>query len=84
MRWRPSTALASIGEREATLLDVLSGRPETIPVDSVVIRTHGTADDGLYFALRDRVPEIVRVGDAVAVRPADRAIFDGHLAGRAL
>jgi hypothetical protein len=26
----------------------------------------------------------VRVGDAVAARPADRAIFDGHRAGRAL
>jgi hypothetical protein len=30
------------------------------------------------------VPEVIRVGDAVAVRPADRAIFDGHLAGRQL
>jgi len=30
------------------------------------------------------VPEVVRVGDAVAARPADRAVFDGHRAGRAL
>jgi len=29
-------------------------------------------------------PEVVRVGNAVADRPADRAIFDGHRAGRAL
>jgi NADPH-dependent 2,4-dienoyl-CoA reductase/sulfur reductase-like enzyme len=84
VRWRPSTALASIGDHEATLLDVLSGRSETVPVDTLVIRTHGVADDALYFALRGRVPEVVRVGDAIAVRPADRAIFDGHLAGRAL
>ena len=68
-----------------TLVDVLSRRPEQIAgVDTVVIRTHGIADDGLYFALRDRVPEVVRVGDAVAVRTCDRAIFDGHMAGRAL
>jgi len=26
----------------------------------------------------------MRVGDAVAVRFADRAIFDGHMAGRRL
>jgi hypothetical protein len=26
--------------------------------------------------------EVVRVGDAVTPRTADRAIFDGHLAGR--
>jgi hypothetical protein len=30
------------------------------------------------------VPVCVRVGDAVAVRYADRAIYDGHLAGRAI
>jgi 2,4-dienoyl-CoA reductase-like NADH-dependent reductase (Old Yellow Enzyme family) len=85
MRWRPNTAIAAIGEHEVTLVDVLSRRPEQIAgVDTVVVRTHGVADDGLYFALRDRVPEVVRVGDAVAVRTCDRAIFDGHMAGRTL
>ena len=38
----------------------------------------------LVAALEGRVPEIIAVGDAVAVRPADRAIWDGHQAGRAL
>jgi 2,4-dienoyl-CoA reductase-like NADH-dependent reductase (Old Yellow Enzyme family) len=83
MRWRPSTALLAIGERDVTVLDVLARRPEKIAdVDHVVIRTHGLPCDELYFALRGTVPEVVRVGDAVAVRPADRAIFDGHQAGR--
>jgi len=85
MRWRPSTVLAAIGEHEVTLLDVLSGRPETVrEVDSVVIRTHGVPDASLYFALQVRGPEVMRIGDAVAVRFADRAIFDGHMAGRRL
>ena len=85
MRWRPSTALAAIGEHEVTLVDVLTRRPEVLrDVDTVVIRTHGVANAGLYFALEGRVPELVRVGDAVAVRLADRAIFDGHLVGRGL
>jgi pyruvate/2-oxoglutarate dehydrogenase complex dihydrolipoamide dehydrogenase (E3) component len=85
MRWRPSTVLAAIGEHEVTLLDVLAGRPETVrDVDSVVIRTHGVPDAALYFALQGRGPEVLRVGDAVAVRFADRAIFDGHMAGRRL
>jgi len=83
MRWRPNTALVAIGERDVTVVDVLARRPETIAdVDHVVIRTHGLPNDELYFALQGRVPDLVRVGDAVAVRPADRAIFDGHLAGR--
>jgi len=83
LRWRPNTALVAIGERDVTLADVLSRRPEVVgEVDNVVIRTHGAPCDELYFALTGRVPELLRIGDAVAVRTADRAIFDGHLAGR--
>jgi 2,4-dienoyl-CoA reductase-like NADH-dependent reductase (Old Yellow Enzyme family) len=83
MRWRPNTAIAAIGEHAVTLVDVLSRATEELAdVDTVVIRTHGIADDALYFALQGRVPELVRAGDAVAVRLCDRAIFDGHMAGR--
>jgi 2,4-dienoyl-CoA reductase-like NADH-dependent reductase (Old Yellow Enzyme family) len=83
VRWRPTTVLAAIGEHTATLVDGLSGRPETLAdVATVVIRTHGVPDDALYHELRDAGPQVVRVGDAVAVRPVDRAIFDGHVAGR--
>jgi hypothetical protein len=84
-RWRPSTALVAIGDHEVTLIDTLSLRMETVvAVDSVVIRTHGVPDDRLFHELSGRVPEVLRVGDAVAVRLADRAIFDGHVAGRSL
>ncbi|HZJ25908.1 MAG TPA: FAD-dependent oxidoreductase [Acidimicrobiia bacterium] len=84
MRWRPNTAIAAIGDHEVTLVDVLSYALDTVPADHVVIRTHGVPDDGLFRALEGRVDELLRVGDAVAVRTADRAIFDGHLAGRAV
>lgn len=84
MRWRPNTAIASIGDHEVTLVDVLSYELDTVAVDHVVIRTHGVPDDQLFRALRGRVETLIRVGDAVAVRTADRAIFDGHLAGRAI
>jgi NADPH-dependent 2,4-dienoyl-CoA reductase/sulfur reductase-like enzyme len=83
-RWCPTSGLAAIGAREVTLVQLLSGRIERIDaVDHVVIRTHGLPADALYHALRGRVP-VVRVGDAVAVRNVDRAIYDGHLAGRGL
>lgn len=85
MRWRPNTGVVAIGDHAVTLLDVHARRPESLDnVDHVVIRTHGVADDALYFALQGRVPHVVRVGDAVAPRWADRAIFDGHRAGRAV
>ena len=84
-KWRPNTAMVSIGDHEVTLIDTLSLTMETIEgLDAVVIRTHGLPNDDLYFSLKDEVPEVIRVGDAVAVRLADRAIFDGHRAGRAL
>jgi hypothetical protein len=83
--WRPSTALAAIGDHTVTLVDVLSRRLETIAdVDTVAICTNGVANDELFHALEGQVPEVVRVGDAVAMRPVDRAVYDGHRAARAL
>ena len=83
--WSPSTALAAVGDHAVTLVDLLAARSRTLAgVDTVVIRTHGLPDDALYFALEGRVPVLLRAGDAVAVRTADRAIFDGHMAGRAV
>jgi len=83
--WRPNTALAGIGERGVTVVDVLSRRLETIDeVDTVAICTNGVANDELFHALDGQVAEVVRVGDAVAVRPVDRAVYDGHRAARSL
>ncbi|MBI3783899.1 MAG: FAD-dependent oxidoreductase [Deltaproteobacteria bacterium] len=85
MRWRPNTAVAMIGEHTVTLIDVLSRQFEQLDaIDTVVIRTHGLPNDDLYFALKGKVDELHRIGDAVAVRFADRAIFDGHMVARTL
>ena len=84
MMWRPNTAMVDDRRPQVTLADALTYQIETLDADTVVIRTHGEPVADLYFALLDRVPEVVRIGDAVAVRWADRAIFDGHLAARAL
>jgi 2,4-dienoyl-CoA reductase-like NADH-dependent reductase (Old Yellow Enzyme family) len=83
MEWRPSTAMVAIGDHEVTLLDVLSQQPEVVTdVDTVVIRTTGLPNDELYRELEGKVAELSLVGDARAVRPVDRAVYDGHLAGR--
>ncbi|MCE2391136.1 MAG: FAD-dependent oxidoreductase [Proteobacteria bacterium] len=85
VNWLPSTRLAKIGDGgEARLVDLLSDRELCIAVDHVVIRTHGLPVDDLYWELRDEVPLVARIGDAIAVRPADRAIFDGHRVAREL
>ena len=85
MAWRPNTVLGAIGDHEVTLVDALSHAIEQVTgVDWVVIRTHGRPENALVAELEGKVPEVVAVGDAVAVRPADRAIWDGHQAARAL
>ena len=84
-------ALAAAARRAAeepdlgTALKALAeAASEAAEADTVVIRTHGEPRAALYFERLDQVPEVVRIGDAVAVRWADRAIFDGHTAARAL
>jgi hypothetical protein len=39
-------------------------------------------NDSLYYALKGRVPELYRVGDCVAPRKVDMAIYEGYMAGR--
>ena len=85
MQWRPNTAMAAIGDHEVTVVDVLSMAFDTITdVDSVVIRTTGLPNDALATALEGRIADLHVIGDAVAVRPADRTIFEGHRVGRTL
>ena len=76
----------SIDGQDIRLRSTLGGSGSTIAdVDHLVLCGYDArpADD-LYFALLERVPSITRIGDAVSPRTVDRAIFDGHLAGRAI
>ncbi len=52
--------------------------------DTVVLAAGNDVEDSLYFALKDKVKEIHRVGDCVAPRKADIAIVEGHRIGRLL
>jgi len=56
--------------------DVLDG------YDSVVTVMGNEVCDELYFALKGRVPELYRVGDCVAPRKVDMAIYEGYMAGK--
>lgn len=50
--------------------------------DSIVTAMGNDADESLYFALKGRVPEVYRVGDCVAPRKVDMAIYEGYQAGK--
>ena len=50
--------------------------------DSIVTAMGNDAYDGLYLALKGKVPELYRVGDCVAPRKVDMAIHEGYMAGK--
>ncbi len=53
-------------------------------IDTVVWVTGREANDELYLALQDRVPELYRAGDCLAPRTIEHAIWDGEMIGRKL
>ncbi len=52
------------------------------PYDSLVLAMGQQVDDFLYKALKGKVKELHRIGDCVAPRKVDMAIWEGHKAGR--
>jgi len=50
--------------------------------DAVVLAMGQAADEDLYFALKGKVKELYRIGDCVAPRKVDMAIWEGHELGR--
>ncbi|HZP80074.1 MAG TPA: FAD-dependent oxidoreductase [Chthonomonadaceae bacterium] len=51
-------------------------------VDTVVLALGNRSVDGLYRALKGRVPELTLIGDAMAPRGVHNAILEGTYAGR--
>jgi hypothetical protein len=46
-----------------------------------VLATGAKANDDLYFALKGTVEHLHRIGDCVAPRKLDHALYEGFLAG---
>ena len=68
-----------------SLFNLYTGAPDSIEgVDTVVLATGQKANDELYFALKGTVENLHRIGDCVAPRKLDHAIYEGELAGREL
>jgi hypothetical protein len=70
---------------DPVLLDIQAGTQKTLTgVDWIVPVNHGRSRGELFEALRGRVPELWRVGDALAPKDVGEAILDGHRAARRL
>jgi NADPH-dependent 2,4-dienoyl-CoA reductase/sulfur reductase-like enzyme len=52
------------------------------PFDNLVLAMGQRTVDELYFSLKGKVPELYRIGDCVAPRKVDMAIWEGQKLGR--
>ncbi|MCX7790738.1 MAG: mycofactocin system FadH/OYE family oxidoreductase 2 [Chloroflexaceae bacterium] len=81
----PNVSVLNAANGLVTAVHNYSGQLITFdPVDTIVLAVQRRADAGLYFALKGRVPELHRIGDALAPRRAHAAIIEGERVGRAL
>ena len=80
-----TTGIKGIQDSKVIVFDVYSDEERTIEdVDTIVLAMSKISNDGLYFALKDKVKELYRIGDCVAPRKIDKAIYDGNKVGRLL
>ncbi|MEO0272091.1 MAG: mycofactocin system FadH/OYE family oxidoreductase 2 [candidate division WOR-3 bacterium] len=78
----PDVAVLSIEGRKVTGVNVYTGEFVTFEgYDNIIIVAGNRANDQLYFILKDLV-ETYRIGDAVAPRKLDSAIWEGYMIGR--
>lgn len=83
MRYQVNRWVREIGPSSVRLYDVFTERETTVgPVGAVVLATRPRADAGLHRQLVGRVEELHVIGDALAPRRLDHAIYEGELAGR--
>lgn len=73
----PNTTVESIGDDGVSVVDIWTHEARTIPADTVVVNLLRKPRDELYLALRDEGMPVRRIGDCVAPRQVDEAVYEG-------
>ena len=77
--------VSEITRDSVSMYDLYSGHVAVMEdIDTVVLVTGRIADDSLYKELKGRIARLYRIGDCVAPRSLDHAIYEGFVAGREL
>src|SRR5881296_1466492 len=81
----PCSELRAVEGSTVVVANVHSGVERRVEsVDTVVLAAGSRSTDGLYRALKGRVPELYAAGDCVAPRGVHQAILDGTRVARAI
>jgi 2,4-dienoyl-CoA reductase-like NADH-dependent reductase (Old Yellow Enzyme family) len=70
-----------VDSASVVVVNLYTGQTEVIAADAVVLVTRRLAEDGLYRECRTGGVPVIRIGDCLAPRLLDHAIFDGFLTG---
>jgi mycofactocin system FadH/OYE family oxidoreductase 2 len=82
LTYRLNSWALGIEDDRIALVNLYTAADETLTdVDTVVLATGPKADDALYLELKGHVANLHRIGDCVAPRKLDHAIYEGYLAG---
>jgi 2,4-dienoyl-CoA reductase-like NADH-dependent reductase (Old Yellow Enzyme family) len=84
VRFTPQHFVEAIDGGRVELADVWGGPARSIEVDTIVLSLLRVPNDGLARELDGLVPQVVRIGDALAPRRTADAIYEGEKIGRAL
>jgi mycofactocin system FadH/OYE family oxidoreductase 2 len=81
----PDFAVMEIKDTEIHGFNVYSNEWKVFEgYDTVVVAMGNQVEDSLCQALKGRIRELYRVGDCVAPRKADMAIYEGYMVGKKL
>jgi mycofactocin system FadH/OYE family oxidoreductase 2 len=85
LTYRLHTWARRVDGASVTVYNLYTGAEETLEADTVVLATGPVANDALYRELRaSSTTPVHRIGDCVAPRKLDHAIYEGYVAGREL
>lgn len=79
--FHPWTTVEAITPGDVSLRQVWTGEALEIAADTVVMNTHRRPVDALYEELKGRGPAVKRIGDCLAPRQVDDAIFEATQLG---
>ena len=84
LRYQLSSWATKVEGTRVSVFDLLAQAEDERETDTVVLALPPVANDTLYHQLSERAYEVHRIGDCVAPRRIDHAVYEGELAGREL